>query len=620
VEQSIALRVQGCKHTEYGYEAVERIAGEKYAGIIIRAYEGYQRELLNSNAVDFDDLLVKVYELFEDYPEVLARYQNKFRYIHVDEFQDTNRVQYELIGMLAKKHRNIFIVGDEDQCIYSWRGAKFTNLQKFIDDYCPGVKEFKLEQNYRSTSNILGVANEIIKNNHNRFDKQLWTENGAGEKIKYVAPYNDLEEAEYVAMNIKKLVTEEGYSYSDFAVLMRINSLSRVIEEKFLNYRIPYDVYGGFRFFERKEVKDTLAYLKLIGNPKDNDSFVRAIAFPKKGIGDASVEKILKASTDTGLSAYEVAKSGLGLDASLIKKLAPVMANFELVMAEKETSSISEIMTRLIDLFDIKRAFSKSVEEELSKIMNIETLEKSILEFEEVNEDVKIEDYLQSITLSRDIDDMDESNNHVSVMTIHSAKGLEFRVVYIVGCIDGVIPLSRSLYSSDPNELEEERRLMYVAVTRAKEKLVITRPTSRFSFETRRTEGTVESRFLKEAGLIKEIESLKREDKSADDIFSSYGRREGSCENRGGKSFGQGASLFEDDFAVEEKPKETVSKDKLDFYKSFKLGTRVFHKSFGEGEVIVEVSDFVGAFVTIKFETAGVKTLSLKFAPLTILN
>lgn len=598
----------------------ERIAGEKYAGIIIRAYEGYQRELLNSNAVDFDDLLVKVYELFEDYPEVLAGYQNKFRYIHVDEFQDTNDVQYKLVELLAKEHKNIFVVGDEDQCIYSWRGAKFTNVQKFIDDYSPDVQIFKLEQNYRSSANILKVANKIIKNNNNRLEKELWTDNNEGDKINYYAPYNDLEEAEYVAMNIKKLVTEEGYSYSDFAVLMRINSLSRVIEEKFLNYQIPYDVYGGFKFFERKEVKDTLAYLKLIGNPKDNDSFVRAIAFPKKGIGDASVEKILKASTDTGLSAYEVAKSGLGLDASLIKKLAPVMANFELVMAEKETSSISEIMTRLIDLFDIKRAFSKSVEEELSKIMNIETLEKSILEFEEVNEDVKIEDYLQSITLSRDIDDMDESNNHVSVMTIHSAKGLEFRVVYIVGCIDGVIPLSRSLYSSDPNELEEERRLMYVAVTRAKEKLVITRPTSRFSFETRRTEGTVESRFLKEAGLIKEIESLKREDKSADDIFSSYGRREGSWENRSGKTFGQGASLFEDDFAVEEKPKETVSKDKLDFYKSFKLGTRVFHKSFGEGEVIVEVSDFVGAFVTIKFETAGVKTLSLKFAPLTILN
>lgn len=597
----------------------EKIAGEKYGAIIARAYISYQKELLNSNAVDFDDLLVKVYELFKDCPSVLEAYQNRFKYIHVDEFQDTNEVQYKLVLMLGKSHKNIFVVGDEDQCIYSWRGAKFTNVQKFIDDHSPDIKIFKLEQNYRSTASILNVANEIIKNNRNRLEKQLWTENEGGEKINYYSPYNDLEEAEYVAMNIKKLVTEEGYSYRDFAVLMRINSLSRVVEEKFLNYQIPYDVYGGFKFFERKEVKDTLSYLKLIGNNKDNDSFVRAISFPKKGIGDASIEKILRASTDTGLSAYEVAKTGTGIEPSLAKKLAPIMANFELVNAEKDNMSISSIMTRLIDLFGIKSAFSRSVEEELSKIMNIETLEKSIIEFEEANDDASIENYLQSITLSRDIDDMNEEDNHVSVMTIHSAKGLEFKVVYVIGCVEGVLPLSRAVNSADPNELEEERRLMYVAVTRAKEKLTLTRPSSRFSFETRRTEGTVESRFIKEAGLIRSLEPKRRAEN--EDYSFERGSRNfafGGGYTRTGNS--SGYSSFDDDEIVEEKPRETISKDKIDLYKSFKLGTRVFHKSFGEGVVTVEVSDFVGAFVTIRFETVGVKTLSLKFAPLTILD
>lgn len=583
------------------------LAKNPNAGIIIRAYKNYQKELLNSNAVDFDDMLIKVYELLKQNEEVLEYYQNKFKYIHVDEFQDTNVVQYRLVEILARKNRNVFAVGDEDQCIYSWRGAKFTNVQKFIDDYSPDVQIFKLEQNYRSSKNILEIANKIIKYNSNRLEKNLWTDNNSGDKINYFTPYNDIEEAEYVAMSIKKMVVEQGFKYSDFAILMRINSLSRVLEEKFLNYQIPYDVYGGFKFYERKEVKDALAYLKLISNPKDNDSFVRVLSFPKKGIGDASIEKILRVSSETGLSAYDVARSGLGLDGAIIKKLVPVVEKLEMVYREVETSTISEIMTRLMELFDVKRAFSRSVEEELSKILNIETLEKSIIEFEESNEDVKIEDYLQSITLSRDIDSMDEDNNHVSIMTIHSAKGLEFKVVFLIGLVDGILPLSRALYSLDSNELEEERRLMYVAVTRAKEKLVLTRPTSRFNFETRRSEGTLESRFLKEGGLSSSVEKSRFENPAS--------RVSGSNSVSSGYNY-----MDIDDDLVEEKPKEKVDNSKLDFYRQFKVGTKVTHKSFGVGEVIVAVTDFSSAFITIKFDTVGVKTLSLKFAPLTIIE
>ena len=611
---SVAWHISNAKNELLSpVEYAELISKDKYADIIIRAYQNYQKELLNSNAVDFDDMLIKVYELLKDYPEVLSYYQQKFKYIHVDEFQDTNVVQYKLVELLARAHKNVFAVGDEDQCIYSWRGAKFTNVQKFIDDYSPEVQIFKLEQNYRSTGNILKIANKIIQHNSNRLEKQLWTSNNDGERINYYTPYNDLEEAEYVATAIKKMVVEQGYKYSEFAVLMRINSLSRVLEEKFLNYQIPYDVYGGFKFFERKEVKDTLAYLKLVGNPRDNDSFTRLLAFPKKGIGDASIEKLLKVSTETGMSAYDIAKTGIGIDGSLIKKLQPVVQKLEMVFNDAEKSSISATMTQLIELFDIKRAFSRTIEEELSKILNIETLEKSILEFEEANEGAKIEDYLQSITLSRDIDSLDEENNHVSIMTVHSAKGLEFKIVFVIGLVDGILPLSRALYSMDPNELEEERRLMYVAVTRAKERLILTRPTSRFNFETKRTEGTLESRFLKEAGLVTK-EPVRERETSRDFGGGLYGGRSS------GYSRTTPAIPMVDDFDEPEKPKETVSNDKIEFYKSFKLGTKVFHKSFGQGVVIVEVTDFSGAFVTIKFETVGVKTLSLKFAPLTILN
>ena len=579
----------------------EVIKHDKYEPIITRAYINYQRELINSNAVDFDDMLIKAYELLRDNERVREFYQNKFKYIHVDEFQDTNVVQYKLVKILSGKYGNVFVVGDEDQCIYSWRGAKFTNVQKFIDEY-KDVKIFKLEQNYRSTKNILTLANKIIKNNDNRLDKKLWTENLEGDKVSYVVQYSDLDEAEFVATTIKNMVTNDGYKYSDFAVLMRINSLSRVIEEKFLNYQIPYDVYGGFKFFERKEVKDALSYLKIVSNPKDNDSFIRVLSFPKKGIGDATIDKIMSVSMQTGMSAYEVARSGLGLDNSTIRKLQPVVSVLQPIIEDKASYSISGLMAKLIDVFSIKTVFSRLVEEELTKIMNIETLEKSIVEFEEANENATIDDYLQSITLSRDIDTLDEEENHASIMTIHSAKGLEFRVVFLVGLVDGVLPLSRAINSMDSNELEEERRLMYVAVTRAKEKLFITRPSSKFNFESRRTEGTMESRFIREAGLSSLLYGTP---KPKDETTSSYRRFTSD-------------DLYDD--GVTEARTEKVDSSKIDQYKKFKVGTKVFHKSFGKGEVIVAVTDYASAFVTIKFEIAGVKTLSLKFAPLEIIE
>ena len=609
----------------------KKIKNNVYAGIIIRAYLEYQKELLCANAVDFDDLLVKAYELLEQNPDLLEIYQTKFKYIHVDEFQDTNSVQYELVRLLGAKYHNIFAVGDEDQCIYSWRGAKFTNVQKFIDDNA-GLHVFKLEQNYRSTDKILNVANKIIKNNSCRLEKNLWTDKSGGEEVKFFTAYSDIEEAEFVASKIKKLVSEGKRKYSDFAVLMRINSLSRVIEEKFLNYQIPYAIYGGFKFFERKEVKDALAYFKFISNPKDNDSLLRILAFPKKGIGEATATKLLQASSRTNLSCYEIVKSGLELDSSTIKKVYPIIEQLDKFILNRNNYSLTSLADSVIDDFGIKTVFSKQIEEELTKILNIETLQKSILEFDEANENATLEDYLQSVTLSRDIDDLDDKNNVVSIMTIHAAKGLEFNVVFIIGLVEGVIPLSRAIYSKDSNELEEERRLMYVATTRAKEELYYTRPTTKFSYETKRVEGTQPSRFLKESGL-KGVENTTNHDYGFNENYSGTGYKYAGTNYGGGYNrtqFGEkrersnysNASLgdiYKDSGMVEaEKPK--VSASTLNEFKKYKVGTIVMHKSFGRGVVVVGVTDMNSGFVTVKFDTVGNKTLSLKFAPLTIVE
>ena len=622
--ESVAWHISNAKNELLSPDAYAvKIKRDNYVNIIIKAYEDYQRELLIANAVDFDDMLCKTYELLVNNDDVRAFYQEKFRYIHVDEFQDTNVVQYELVRLLGAKYRNIFAVGDEDQCIYSWRGAKFTNVQKFIDDN-KDIAIFKLEQNYRSTSKILDAANKIIKNNSNRLEKNLWTENDGGRDIKLYTGYSDHEEAEFVASKIKKMVMEEDYRYSDFAVLMRINSLSRLFEEKFLNYQIPYQVYGGFKFFERKEVKDTLAYLKMISNPKDNDSFVRVLAFPKKGIGEASVKKLLDASSAYGLSAFEVAKSGIGLDEQTIRKLAPVVEMIKGYLSDKESLSISVLTNKIVDECGLKTAYSREIEEELSKIQNIEMLQKSVLEYEEANDGGTLEDYLQSVTLSRDIDELDSEDNNVSIMTIHSAKGLEFKVVFVVGLVEGVLPTSRAIYSTNPNDLEEERRLMYVATTRAKEELIYTRPTSRFSFETKRTEATSASRFLKESG-IKAIETTPRKEYGSDyaterERFYSSSNYSARRDDVGMVRYrSEGVGFTDDnDIVAEEKPK--VTSEKINEYKRFKVGTIVSHKSFGRGIVTVAVTDVSSGFITIKFDNVGIKTLSLKFAPLTIVE
>lgn len=590
-------------------EYAQYIADPRKRETIIKCFKEYESTLKHCNALDFDDLLNKTYELFSTKPEVLASYQDKFEYIHVDEFQDTNKAQYELVRLLSAKHGNIFVVGDEDQCIYSWRGADVSNVSSFTKDF-KGAKVFKLEQNYRSTKKILEVANTLIKKNQNRLEKILWTENQDGTKVETKTTYNETEEAEYVAETIKNLVSYYGYKYNDFAVLMRVNSLSRMIEEKFITYGIPYKVYGGFKFFERKEIKDVISYLRLIHNPHDDEATRRMLAFPKRGIGDVAVANLAVTAETLDKNMYDCITQDL-LDAKLAKKFEPVK-NLLLDLKEKsEGMPLYDFVEYVVNTVDFKGAIGDKTDEDRNKQMNVDDFLLSVKEYENANEGATLEDYLQSITLMRDVDNLDQDEDFASVITVHAAKGLEFKVVFIIGLNDGLFPLSRAVNSDDPNELEEERRLMYVAITRAKERLYMSRARTRFSFETKRSEYTMPSRFLSECGEDEKSMNSKATRSSLDNDFMPrrYSENEDNVFITATKA----------NITKPTTPVSTVKKNNISF-SAFKKGVRVRHPHFGEGEVTVEVTDFSAGFVTIKFDSVGIKTLSLKYANLEIIN
>ena len=590
-------------------EYSQYIPDPKKRDVITKCFQEYEATLKHCNALDFDDLLNKTYELFRTKPDVLTYYQDKFKYIHVDEFQDTNKAQYELIRLLSEKYGNVFVVGDEDQCIYSWRGADVTNVNSFTKDF-KDVKIFKLEQNYRSTKKILEIANKLIKRNQNRLDKLLWTENGEGTKVETHTTYNETEEAEYVAETVKNLVSYYGYKYSDFAVLMRVNSLSRMIEEKFITYGVPYKVYGGFKFFERKEIKDVIAYLRLIHNPHDDEATRRMLAFPKRGIGDVAVANLAMVAEETDKSMYDCIVEGL-LEDRQAKKFEPVKDLLIDLKQKCDTMPLYDFVEYVINKVDFKGAIGDKTDEDQNKQMNIDDFLLSVKEYEDANEGATLEDYLQSITLMRDVDNLDQEEDFASIITVHAAKGLEFKVVFIIGLNEGLFPLSRAVNSDDPNELEEERRLMYVAITRAKERLYLTRARTRFSFETKRSEYTLPSRFLKECGEDEENQNSKAVRSNYDGEFVP---RRFSEENDNLFNTASRANISKPATSVSQ-----IKKNNVDF-SAFKKGTKVRHPHFGEGVVTVEVTDFSAGFVTIKFDSVGMKTLSLKYANLEIID
>lgn len=457
--KAIRNKISSCKNELISAKAYERYAVSDYEQVIQKVYEKYEKKLQQNNSVDFDDLLILPIKLFREHQDVLEKYQNLYQYVLIDEYQDTNQAQYILTKMISEKNRRITCVGDDSQSIYSFRGANYKNILNFENDY-RDAKTILLEQNYRSTGNILDAANQVIKNNRDRKDKNLWTNKGPGEKIKYYRAYNERDEAQYVIRKIKELVNR-NVEYKDIAVLYRTNAQSRVVEEEMLKENLPYRVIGSFYFYSRKEIKDLIAYLRLIHNSKDNVSLLRVINTPKRGIGLKTIENLtIKADTE-GISIYDAIESGKELEfKKTIEKLKSVA----------EDLTLTELIDKVLDASGMKKELES--EQTLEAEVRLENLEefKSITKaFEEKEGLISLEDFLLEISLVSDVEEYKDDPNRISLMTVHSVKGLEFDHVFVVGMEEGLFPHMNSLMENVA--LEEERRLCYVAITRARDDL-----------------------------------------------------------------------------------------------------------------------------------------------------
>ena len=457
--RAIRNKISSCKNEMTTPEAYERYAASDFEKVVQEIYAKYEKKLQRNNSVDFDDLLLLPIELFKKNPDILNKYQDLYQYILIDEYQDTNEAQYILTKMLSAKNRKITCVGDDSQSIYSFRGANYKNILNFEKDY-KDAKTILLEQNYRSTSNILDAANQVIKNNKMRKDKNLWTSRGIGEKIKYYRAYNERDEAQYVIRKIKEL-TNRNVEYKDIAVLYRTNAQSRVLEEEMLKENLPYRVIGSFYFYSRKEIKDLIAYLRLIHNSKDNVSLLRVINTPKRGIGLKTIENLTIQADAMGVSIYEAISSGKELEfKNLIEKLKEMSKDL----------TLTELIDKVLDASGMKKELEdeKTLEAEV-RLENLEEFKSITKTFEEREGLISLEDFLLEISLISDVEEYKDDPNRISLMTVHSVKGLEFDHVFVVGMEEGIFPHINSLM--DNSELEEERRLCYVAITRAKDDL-----------------------------------------------------------------------------------------------------------------------------------------------------
>lgn len=618
-------------------EYAQENADVKSIGDIVRVYAAYCDHLKRNNAFDFDDLLTQTLRLLETDKEALEYLSGRFRYIHVDEFQDTNRVQYEIVRLLSVVHGNLFAVGDDDQSIYGWRGAKIENILDFEKDF-PGAKVYKLERNYRSTKSILKLANAVIKNNGRRKDKVLWTENGDGEEPQYFQAESENDEALYVARTISDLMNRQGCSFSDFAVLMRINALTRAYEQEFAKYGIPYRVFGGFKFYERKEIKDLLAYLRVINNPFDSEAVTRIINVPKRGIGAKTVETLEQYAKESGLSVYDAVLevNTLPLNAGSKQKVRAFGALLkELVLKGMETSA-DELIRDVINDSAILSMYADDSDESINKKANIDEFVNSVDEFCRLNKGAALSDFLNQVTLSSDTDEMNEED-YVTVATVHSVKGLEFKNVFVVGMEENIFPVSRAAY--DDGELEEERRLMYVAITRARERLYFTRSRSRYLYGERSM--TMQSRFIKEIFPDKEFESPRS-------AYAEYARR-GSAFGYGSsysgygarRSFARSRDKDEDEYGYRsDLPPEGGAQSASSFsaaagyspaakrlsapaakdYGAFRTGVKVRHPKFGEGMIISTRGEGSALVANISFPGLGIKSLSVQIAPLTVIK
>ena len=569
-------------------------------------YNMYQNELVKNNAMDFDDLLINFYKLITTNQEILTSLQNKFTYFSVDEFQDTNQLQYDIVKILASKSRNILIVGDEDQSIYGWRGANINNIKNFAHDF-PDVQIFKLEQNYRSTKNIIKHANQIIKNNKSRIEKVLFTDNEEGADVTYFDSLNETAEADYV---IRKILEQrnQGVPYNEMAILMRLNSLSLPFEKKLMTYNIPYIMYNGFKFYERQEIKNVLSYLITIANPDDNVSFSRIINFPKRGIGETSIEKLLEISVKNKTSLKDVV---LNYEQELLPKaLKDKLKGFKELLVDLDEKSkelsLREFFAYLLEESKILECLDEEDEkQDTNRRQNVDQLMKDIIDYEEANPEATLVDYLQNVSLSSNMDKDDESG--VVVATVHGSKGLEFNTVFVVGCEERNFPITRD----GEEDIEEERRLMYVAVTRAKKTLYLTSAQTRFMYG--KTDYYIKSRFLKELGIETESKINLRTNSYNNLGTNAHSPQFGGYKSNRGENMNTLQSnnnkLYNYTFG-----KDTVEKKEIDFSK-IQVGAKVEHPKFGEG-TITEVMPSANHCVKIKFEGVGEKMLSLDYAPI----
>ena len=503
--RAIRNKISSCKNEMMSPKDYERLAVSDYEKVVKEVYEKYNTKLQRNNSVDFDDLLLLPIELFKKNPDILAKYQDLYKYILIDEYQDTNEAQYILTKLLSEKNRLITCVGDDSQSIYSFRGANYKNILNFEKDY-KDAKTILLEQNYRSTSTILDAANQVIKNNKMRKDKNLWTSREIGEKIKYYRAYNERDEAQYVIRKIKELINR-NIEYKDIAILYRTNAQSRVLEEEMLKENMPYRVIGSFYFYSRKEIKDLIAYLRLIHNSKDNVSLLRVINTPKRGIGLKTIENLTTKADLEGISIYEAISSGKELEfKNLIERLKEVSENL----------TLTELIDKVLDASGIRQDLEseKSLEAEV-RLENLEEFKSITKSFEEREGLISLEDFLLEISLISDVEEYKDDPNRISLMTVHSVKGLEFDHVFVVGMEEGIFPHMNSLMEN--SEVEEERRLCYVAITRAKEELHLVNARRRTLFGNEQINPV--SRFIGEINKelietnVKEDELPKKQEK-----------------------------------------------------------------------------------------------------------
>lgn len=570
-------------------EDAQKEANDFHSQMVATVYKGYQRQLSRNEALDFDDLIMTIINLFERVPETLEYYQNKFQYIHVDEYQDTNKAQYTLVKLLANKFKNLCVVGDSDQSIYGWRGADIQNILSFEEDY-PEAKTIFLEQNYRSTKNILNAANEVIKHNSERKPKGLWTANSGGDKIQYYEAMTERDEAEYVVKEIMKH-QRSGKKYSEMAILYRTNAQSRVLEETFMKSNIPYTMVGGQKFYDRKEIKDLLSYLRVIANSNDDISLQRIINVPKRGIGPSSVEKIQTYALQNNISMFDALAEVdfIGLSKKVTQECISFYEMIQNLIKEQEFLEISEIVDEVLqksgyrDMLDREQSI-----ESRSRLENLDEFMSVPKDYEENTplEEQSLINFLTDLSLVADIDEADTQNG-VTLMTMHSAKGLEFPIVFIMGMEESLFPHIRAIKSEDDHEMEEERRICYVAITRAEELLYITNATTRMLFG--RSQSNMPSRFLKEIpeDLLDSHTGQKRQT-----IYPKSQPKRGFS-------------------------KRTTSTKKQVSSSDWKVGDKVMHKAWGEG-MVSNVNEKNGSVeLDIIFKSEGPKRLLAQFAPIT---